>query len=204
MRKGSWKLIDAPRVELFDLGADPGEMRNVASEHPDVVAELREALRTRAERGGTLETIAGTPDDATRARLEALGYVGSGGAGETPPGSSGGESRGAPAGADPKDRVHLFNKYQEVATFIADRRDADAERVIREILGEDPGNAWGSEVSTKDAHLVRKCGVAAGDAAPEDEFSPEVEWTDAPFGDLSDLGVRDCPALGAGGASGEI
>jgi hypothetical protein len=71
-------------------------------------------------------------------------------------------------------------------------------------VGEDPGNAWGGEVSTKDAQLVRKCSVAVGNAAPEDEFSPEIEWTDAPLGDLSDLGGRDCPALGAGGAAAEI
>jgi arylsulfatase A-like enzyme len=31
-------------VELFDVGADPDETRNVAAEHPDVVADLRASL----------------------------------------------------------------------------------------------------------------------------------------------------------------
>ena len=67
-------------------------------------------------------------------------------------------------------------------------------------VGEDPGSAWGTELSTKDANLVRKCGVAAGDAAPDDAFLPETEWLSAPLGQLDELGARDCPPLGAGGA----
>lgn len=48
VRSGSWKLVRVELArrrapELFDLATDPGEKRNVASEHPDVVARL-EAL----------------------------------------------------------------------------------------------------------------------------------------------------------------
>lgn len=52
VRKGQWKLI--PHIEaaakgkkppeLYDLNADPGETKNVAEEHPEVVAQLREVL----------------------------------------------------------------------------------------------------------------------------------------------------------------
>jgi arylsulfatase A-like enzyme/tetratricopeptide (TPR) repeat protein len=140
VRRGSWKLIDAPGVELYDLAADPHELKNVAVENPEMVSELRDALHRRASRGGSLETLAGGTDDATRARLEALGYVGSGAPSEPPRGADASGAPRTPSGADPKDRVHLFNKYQEVATLIVERRDADAERVIREILDEDSGN----------------------------------------------------------------
>ncbi|MGH7127092.1 MAG: sulfatase/phosphatase domain-containing protein, partial [Planctomycetaceae bacterium] len=34
---------DPPRMELYDLAADPGETQDVAEEHPDVVTELRGA-----------------------------------------------------------------------------------------------------------------------------------------------------------------
>ncbi|MDY7228384.1 sulfatase family protein [Hyalangium rubrum] len=46
---GRWKLLELPtpqgvKVELYDVIADPAETREVAAEHPDVVARLREQL----------------------------------------------------------------------------------------------------------------------------------------------------------------
>jgi arylsulfatase A len=50
-RLGRWKAVrqnllekpDAP-VELYDLGSDPGETRDVAAAKPDVVADLRRIM----------------------------------------------------------------------------------------------------------------------------------------------------------------
>ena len=49
--KGKWKLIlyktntDLdPRLELFDLSRDIGETKNVASQHPEVISELRKLM----------------------------------------------------------------------------------------------------------------------------------------------------------------
>ena len=39
-RKGNWKLVGS---ELYDLGRDLGESKNVAGAHPDIVADLRRA-----------------------------------------------------------------------------------------------------------------------------------------------------------------
>jgi arylsulfatase A-like enzyme len=45
VRRGPWKLIvpekPGPPLELYDLEHDPGELRNLAADHPDVVASLR-------------------------------------------------------------------------------------------------------------------------------------------------------------------
>ncbi|HEX8439864.1 MAG TPA: arylsulfatase, partial [Archangium sp.] len=46
---GRWKLLELPtprgvRVELYDVTTDPAERRDVAAEHPEVVARLREQL----------------------------------------------------------------------------------------------------------------------------------------------------------------
>jgi len=46
---GRWKLLELPtpqgvQVELYDVVADPRETHNVAAEHPEVVARLREVL----------------------------------------------------------------------------------------------------------------------------------------------------------------
>ncbi len=142
VRRGNWKLVDAPRSELFDLSADPNEMRDLAPTHPEIVRELQDAIRVRGERGGKLTSPSRANDDEARARLEALGYVGGHGTrsgGDEPQDETGG--RAANVGrADPKDRVDLFNRYQEVATLIVDRRDAEAERILREILAQDPEN----------------------------------------------------------------
>ena len=47
IREGRWQLVNvknrADAWELYDLAADPGESRNVAGEHPDVVARLGKA-----------------------------------------------------------------------------------------------------------------------------------------------------------------
>jgi arylsulfatase A-like enzyme len=53
---GRWKLLELPtpqgvKVELYDVVADPGETRDVAAEHPDVVTRLREQLAREYPRG---------------------------------------------------------------------------------------------------------------------------------------------------------
>ena len=56
VRMGRWKAVrlgghddpEAP-IELYDLEADPGESRDVAEEHPEVVARAREVMESRTE-----------------------------------------------------------------------------------------------------------------------------------------------------------
>ena len=70
-----------PRVaeELFDLARDPLEMRNVASEHENQRKTFQSHLQSflaEAARSGPRHS--GEPvilDEATRKRLEALGYM---------------------------------------------------------------------------------------------------------------------------------
>ncbi len=52
-RTREWKFIDNLNEpdELYDLQADPEELRNVAREHPDVVKQLRDQLRRRRVEG---------------------------------------------------------------------------------------------------------------------------------------------------------
>jgi arylsulfatase A-like enzyme len=81
VRRGGRKWIQAPRPELYDLRADPGELVNVAASHPEIVAELSQALRVWYEEApsavvpGEEVDLEALPPEAVE-MLEALGYTG--------------------------------------------------------------------------------------------------------------------------------
>jgi len=56
VRRGRWKLVRKHRRpwELYDIEADRTELRNLASEHPGLVAELEAAYSSWAERCGVI------------------------------------------------------------------------------------------------------------------------------------------------------
>jgi hypothetical protein len=65
------------REELYDLNAENGEARNVAQQHPEVVAEMRELLLIHlAAEAETKGTVPGEVDPEMKLRLKALGYGG--------------------------------------------------------------------------------------------------------------------------------
>jgi arylsulfatase A-like enzyme len=76
---GRWRLVwgETSAPHLYDLATDPGELRDVAAEHP---AEL-ERLRTRYQASQRLfgaQSHAGSEvelDPATRRALQKLGYI---------------------------------------------------------------------------------------------------------------------------------
>lgn len=95
LRRGTMKYIDAPRPELYDLNADPGESRNLVEEEPELARSMREELLERIDRNPT--SVTPSPVDAeARRRLESLGYAG---------GSASG--RGATR-TDPKDGLDVY------------------------------------------------------------------------------------------------
>ena len=106
LRQGRYKLIAAPRPELYDLQEDPAR----ADEHlsgpqgarrPDARAAAARWKRTsRRRRRRSSQAVEVDPD--AKARLAALGYVGSFVANV-------GDDASRAGLADPKDKVHLFN-----------------------------------------------------------------------------------------------
>jgi arylsulfatase A-like enzyme len=92
VRRGPWKLLQVRAAEdraamkgeafeLYDLRADPGELVNVAASHPEIVAELSQALRVWYEEApsavvpGEEVDLEALPPEAVE-MLEALGYTG--------------------------------------------------------------------------------------------------------------------------------
>src|SRR4029077_20115337 len=105
LRQGRYKLIAAPRPELYDLQDDPREATNLFAARKALgdrmlgrLAEMEAHFKSSAEAKSQAVEI----DPDAKARLAALGYVGSFVASVGADGSRAGL-------ADPKDKVHLFN-----------------------------------------------------------------------------------------------
>ena len=112
-----FKLIRAPRRELYDLERDPLEAKDLAASDPSRAETLERALDEQLARagGGRPEGSAGGGSE-TSERLRALGYTG---------GSSGGTSRTGPRG-DPKDKIGFYNLLKEASTASAEGRFEEA------------------------------------------------------------------------------
>jgi choline-sulfatase len=131
IRKDGFKWIRAPRSELYDLRADPGERTNL---HPSKDArltgiaaeldkELEAVLQASAPRGSAREN---PMTRETLETLQSLGYL------------APGAVRRSMAGVDPKDGIATYNRLEE-ARHAGQQRDwPKAETIAREILASLP------------------------------------------------------------------
>lgn len=79
IRSGDWKLINGGTAELYHLGADPSEERNIASDNAEIVSQLRsripEIVAVKPDLPDTAGVVEVSPEEAEA--LAALGYIGS-------------------------------------------------------------------------------------------------------------------------------
>ena len=119
LRDGRFKLIDAPRPELYDLERDPFEERNVYAERPTTAAAMIQRLQVLARSLSPTDSQAPEKPAVLPSPLiedlAALGYVGS-----RPPRAHA-TSESLP---DPKDCIGLFNALQDRDGSIAARTAA--------------------------------------------------------------------------------
>lgn len=101
MRVGRYKYIESPRPELYDLGADPKETRNLYNQERARAAALAQRIAAVRATGPALRSnTSGAPQPDTIAALRSLGYL-SGSTKSTRIGSH----------VDPKDRIADFEEY---------------------------------------------------------------------------------------------
>jgi tetratricopeptide (TPR) repeat protein len=130
MRTDKWKLVVAPRSELYDLTNDPNETQNLIEKNRAEAEKLRRKIAG-LEKGRQDTAGASQPDPAKRRQLESLGYVGGGTARQL--------RLGSPA-PDPKDRVESLKIISRVEELLGKAMYADAARLMEQGLRLDPTN----------------------------------------------------------------
>jgi arylsulfatase A-like enzyme len=134
LRMGEWKLIEAPREELYDLVKDPHEMTNLVRGNAAEVTTLRAELAKLLARYEKAKPAMAEPSGGTKNALGSLGYLA--GSQRNPPGNT---------GADPKDRIAEYQLFEKgLDAFYANRLD-EAIGDLRRVVKQDPGNKPAAE-----------------------------------------------------------
>jgi arylsulfatase A-like enzyme/Flp pilus assembly protein TadD len=126
LRQGQWKLILAPRSELYDLASDPGETRNLFEEETGMARDLSMRLEEVA-RGQNI--VPESLDRETLGSLQALGYLGGGGDAAPP-------ERSFRELADPKDKLPLYVELNQLSAVV-EPDENDLSRLAR-LLEKEP------------------------------------------------------------------
>ena len=131
IQDGRFKLIRAPRPELYDLSTDPREERDRSADSGsrlDVFGRALDEFESKTARAGAPEGPR-TIDSEAEERLAALGYVA---------GSVSLKKLDGPARGDPKDKIELYNLMKEAASLSGEGRVDDAIAAVRQALARDP------------------------------------------------------------------
>ncbi|MCP4895961.1 MAG: tetratricopeptide repeat protein, partial [bacterium] len=126
-----WKLIVAPRPELYDLNEDPQESVNRIETEGSRVQRLK-VLLEEIESQPSADSVTSL-DAETAARLESLGYVGAGSYPANIP---------AKGLADPKDRIALWNRLGQAVAAQEAGQLTTALKAFDEVLAVEPSNPF--------------------------------------------------------------
>ncbi len=137
-RAGQYKVIDAPRPELYDLDRDPDEATNLYDQKKSVADAMIARLRSQENDDPSKQASQAAPevDPEARARLAALGYVGSFVATVSGPVSK---------RADPKDKIGLFNLMTDSREIAKDKDSFETVvSMLTKVVHDDPDviDAW--------------------------------------------------------------
>ncbi|HEY2932090.1 MAG TPA: sulfatase-like hydrolase/transferase [Acidobacteriota bacterium] len=132
MRTDEWKLIIAPKPELYRLGTDRQENLNVVKRYPSDADRLQKKIWEIAGAPGEKPKLQYHPvDEQTRQALQSLGYVSAG---------SPRELRIDMSGPDPKDRVEVLKGMDQAADLMNHDRFEDAALIFERLQPADPTN----------------------------------------------------------------
>ena len=118
-----FRLISAPRPELYDLAADPTESRNLFGSHPEDARRLQLVIVRADQNPRTAPPVASAE---LAESLRRLGYL------------SGSSPRAG--GMDPKDGIVLLDDFDRARSLIKAGMPGEAARQLRELVQKSPGN----------------------------------------------------------------
>lgn len=132
MRTGTYKLIQAPHPELYDIKRDPKEKTNLIGRYPAEADRLLKHIWEVAGEESRQEKVVASPlDTETRQELESLGYVSAG----TPR-----EIRLGTDAPDPKDRLEILKSVEQAEGLLAQGEFQRAAQLMDWGLKRDPSN----------------------------------------------------------------
>jgi len=152
-----YQYIHAPRPELYDIVADPGEKTDLAPSLPPAFRSLRTALLSLARP----RQAPGVSDPEQVQKLAALGYIGSASPSEA--------SETLP---DPKDHILEIRDLKAALALYADRRYAEAIAALEAVLARNPAmsDAWGSLAEAE--HKLGRYDAALEALERQDRLTP--------------------------------
>ena len=131
LRRGRWKYLWTAEPELYDLGDDPAEARDVHADRPELASALHADLMRLLERSGAPARDGAAPADAEGlARVQALGYAG--GLVDT-------SLELAPDALDPKAFLDDYNRFLDVYLMLGEERLDEAAATCADLLRRRPG-----------------------------------------------------------------
>jgi tetratricopeptide (TPR) repeat protein len=122
--------VRAPRPELYDLDADPRELKDLSLLKPELVKQRSQELTVTLPEVEveTYTRDGGGMDSDVEEALVALGYAGSDLSGDTTDGAL----------ADPKDKISDLTRLRQAEEAIAYGREEEAEEIYRSLIADNP------------------------------------------------------------------
>jgi len=122
-----WRLVLAPRPELFDFVADPGETHNLVKERASEKERLRIVLADIERRSAGRAAPAASPPPEVVQALRSLGYL----SGSSPPRKH---------SLDPKDGLPMLTEFDRANQAMVEGRPSEALPVLENLVRRSPGN----------------------------------------------------------------
>jgi choline-sulfatase len=135
VRSSGFKFIEAPRPELYDLGKDPGELKNEYEPWNPTVQHLRTELTSSAMRPPRTSASSGAASSKTLNELRALGYLGPADAKSS---TNVPELSSLP---DPKDKIEEQNLLHSAMMSADQGHSQDARLLLKQVLQLNPDSS---------------------------------------------------------------